>query len=122
MQERESLESATMDDVYDVARKLIRKGGTNEEVEAALIARGVNQKAAASVVINTLKIRADTRASSGDGMKNMLSGGIVCGLGLTITIGTYLLAANGGIYVVAWGAILVGGIQFVRGLMERMAG
>jgi len=121
MQELDSLEKATMDEVYEVARKLIRKGGTNEEVEAALIARGVNQKAAASVVINTLKMRADTRASSGAGMKNMLAGGIVCGLGLTITIVTYQLAANGGVYVVAWGAILFGGIQFVRGLMERMA-
>ncbi|MDP6046663.1 MAG: hypothetical protein QGH94_02475 [Phycisphaerae bacterium] len=121
MQEHESLTGATMDEVYDVARKLIRKGGTNQEVETALIARGVNQKAAASVVINTLKMRADTRASGGAGMKNMLAGGICCIGGLAITLVTYQLAANGGIYIVAWGAILFGGIQFVRGLIEHMA-
>jgi len=46
MQEREDLRDASMEEVYEVAKKLIRKGGTNQEIESALVARGVNQNAA----------------------------------------------------------------------------
>ncbi len=48
--------------------------------------------------------------------KNMLIGGLWCGGGLIVTIATYSAASGGGSYVVAWGAILFGGIQFMRGL------
>lgn len=38
--------------------------------------------------------------------------------GLFITFATYSAAEGGGSYVLAWGAILFGGIQMARGLME----
>jgi len=48
---------------------------------------------------------------------------IVCGslwliIGIVVTAGTYLIAAEagGGRYIVAWGAMLFGGLQFLRGL------
>jgi hypothetical protein len=39
-------------------------------------------------------------------------------LGIVVTAGTYLLAEErgGGRYIVAWGAMLFGGLQFLRGL------
>jgi hypothetical protein len=54
--------------------------------------------------------------------KQMLSGAVWCIGGLLVTGITWLVAASGsggGTYVVAWGAILFGGIQFFRGLGNR---
>jgi hypothetical protein len=53
----------------------------------------------------------------------MLRGGIVCVAGIVVTGATYLAASGprGGTYVVAWGAILFGGLRFVRGLTSRNA-
>lgn len=54
-----------------------------------------------------------------DGKRNMMIGGIVCLIGVAVTLGTYSSAAPGGSYLIAWGAILYGGIQFIRGLFEE---
>jgi hypothetical protein len=39
--------------------------------------------------------------------------------GIAVTAGTYVMAeeAGGGRYIVAWGAMLCGGLQFLRGLL-----
>lgn len=47
---------------------------------------------------------------------DMLRGGITFVIGLVITIWTYASALNGGVYVVAWGAIIFGAIRFFRGM------
>ena len=52
----------------------------------------------------------------------MFRGALWCGGGILVTVVTYLAAENspgGGTYVVAWGAILFGAIQFFRGLTGR---
>jgi hypothetical protein len=51
--------------------------------------------------------------------KNMLVGGLWCAGGILVTALTYSAASGGGSYVVAWGAIVFGGIQFFRGLLLR---
>jgi hypothetical protein len=54
--------------------------------------------------------------------KNMLYGALWCLGGLAMTGGTYVMAVTGwanGTYIVAWGAILFGGIQFLRGWTGR---
>jgi hypothetical protein len=43
--------------------------------------------------------------------------GLWCVGGTIVTIVTYQAASGGGTYMVAWGAIVFGGIQFLRGLM-----
>jgi len=47
----------------------------------------------------------------------MITGGLVCAGGLIVTIVSATAASGGGRYVFAWGAILVGAVQFVRGLI-----
>ena len=44
----------------------------------------------------------------------MLIGGVICAIGLGVTVAT---ASGGGRHVIAWGAILVGAIQLFRGLI-----
>jgi len=51
-------------------------------------------------------------------IKNMCIGACLAGVGGLITLVTYEAAANGGGYVVAWGAMAVGGIQFALGVLE----
>jgi hypothetical protein len=48
--------------------------------------------------------------------KRMLNGALWCGGGVFVTMLSYALAANGGTYIVAWGAIVFGGVQFFQGL------
>lgn len=50
------------------------------------------------------------------GKRDMLVGGLWCGGGLAVTLVTYMAASGGGTYLVAWGAIIFGGWQFVKGL------
>jgi hypothetical protein len=48
--------------------------------------------------------------------RNMLVGGLWCAGGAIVTFLTYALASGGGTYVVAWGAIAFGALQFLSGL------
>jgi hypothetical protein len=50
--------------------------------------------------------------------KNMLYGALWCIGGIVVTAVTYSASSDGGRYVVAWGAIVFGAIQFFRGLMH----
>jgi hypothetical protein len=50
-----------------------------------------------------------------------ITGLVIMIIGIVITVGSYSAASNsptGGTYVVAWGAIIFGGLQFFRGLSE----
>ena len=46
----------------------------------------------------------------------------MCAAGIFITLATYAEAAGGGEFVVAWGAVLSGGIVFLRGLARSVRG
>jgi hypothetical protein len=49
--------------------------------------------------------------------RNKWIGGAWCAGGIAVTAYTYSAASGGGTYVVAWGAIIFGGWQFVKGLI-----
>jgi hypothetical protein len=53
--------------------------------------------------------------------KDMLYGALWCIGGIVVTAATYSAAQNGGSYVIAWGTILFGGIQFLKGLFRSMS-
>jgi hypothetical protein len=50
--------------------------------------------------------------------KNMLYGALWCIGGIIVTVTTYSAASGGGTYIVAWGAILFGGLQFLSGVYQ----
>lgn len=57
--------------------------------------------------------------------RSMLFGGIMFVVGLVITVGSYTAASDGnggGRYVVAWGAMIFGGIRFFYGLAKLSSG
>jgi hypothetical protein len=53
------------------------------------------------------------------GRRDVLYGGLWLLGGIAVTAVTYLVAdfSGGGRYIVAWGAMLFGGLQFLRGLL-----
>lgn len=112
--------------VYAYAGALLREGKSPSEVEDALVKKGIERQTAAIVVSKLVSVReatavrmgaAVTEANKEAGTRNMLIGGLICAVGLIVTIATYSAASSGGgQYVVAWGAIVFGAIRFFRGL------
>jgi hypothetical protein len=94
----------------------VATGATQREVDPALFAPP-------SRVADALE-RARMHAGNGSGVQNMLYGSLWCIGGLAVTAVTYQIAAEdgGGHYLLAWGAILFGAIQFLRGLGQWSRG
>ncbi len=105
--------------VYSFAAEKMKLGYSDYRVEQELIKQGLDE-ASARVVIGQLS-KARSKALNSAAVQDMALGAIIAIVGLVITIGTYSAAQGGGTYVVAWGAIIFGGIRFFRGLM-RMGG
>lgn len=67
------------------------------------------------------RIKVLPEANKTVGQKNMLYGALWCVGGTVVTVVTYDMASSspsGGTYFVAWGAILFGGVQFLKGLYQ----
>jgi hypothetical protein len=129
------------------AEEMLREGLTPRQVEQELVQWGLDPASAAAVVKNLHVSRsrrsrrtrqigaqaqlarrqarslanAEAAALKAAGQRNMLLGGLWCGGGLLVTIATFAAAAGGGVYLIAWGAILFGAIQFFRGLSQASA-
>ena len=89
-----------------------------EETKAALIGNGLRAEDADVVIANLQKQYKQEKREAGN--KNMLYGALWCVGGLLVTILTYSAASDGGTYVVAWGAVIFGAIQFFKGLFQRL--
>lgn len=89
-----------------------------EETKAALIENGLRAEDADVVIANLQKQYKQEKREAGN--KNMLYGALWCVGGLLVTILTYSAASDGGTYVVAWGAVIFGAIQFFKGVFQRI--
>lgn len=126
----EDIEKA-VEAIYAYAGALIREGKSRAEVEDALVAKGIERATAKVVIDKILTARAETAVGPvidhdggrslkrEEGSRNMVIGGLICLVGIVITVATYSAASEGGgRYVVAWGAILFGAVRFFRGLSQ----
>lgn len=103
--------------VYDHAIELMRNGLSDEEIEENLVAQGLGTEAAQIVVTNLVEARSEQFKKAG--LKNMGFGALWCVGGLVVTGATYSAASSGGgTYIVTWGAIVFGAIQFIQGLIQ----
>jgi uncharacterized protein YaaW (UPF0174 family) len=102
--------------VYAFAADQMRKCVPVPQVEQNLQAHGLDAASAHTVVQNLSSAR--SKALREHGRKNMIVGGLWCGGGTAVTVLTMQAAHGGGTYVVAWGAILFGAIQFFRGVSQ----
>jgi hypothetical protein len=87
-----------------------------QEVEKALVSQGASPKEAKAIVTNVQDAIKQSRREKHK--KRMIRGLIWTVLGAIITCGTYVFANElGGNFLLCWGAILFGIIDFVIGLV-----
>ncbi len=101
----------------------LSRGTSPADVRNELIEQGCSE-VEANRVIESLQgeFKTKSRASSAsDGLKNMIIGGIVCFIGVAVTVGSYVAAEPGGYFLLAYGPIIFGGIQFFRGLVQLVS-
>ncbi len=121
-----SQEPGVPDEVYVAALESLLKGKRPREVRKGLVKSGYSGSQAEHIVRTAVQFQKDKEMeeklmpNSGGrtGQTNMVIGGIVFLVGLVLTLGTMAMASGGGTYVVAWGAIVFGGLQFLRGLAQ----
>jgi len=117
MENTQYTDQEVVDQIYDYATNLmINEGKSATETVHALIDQGLSTETASIVVANIEQQINAVKKSSGS--KNMIWGAIWCIGGTVVTVATFSAAAEGGRFVLAWGAILFGGIQFLYGLAE----
>lgn len=72
-----------------------------------------------SVARSDYAIERDIReALKSAGRRNMIFGAMWCIGGLIVTLASMAASQGGGVFVIAWGAILFGAIQFIRGASQ----
>jgi hypothetical protein len=97
------------------AKDVLRQGMPRAAVEQVLRAQGFDAAAASAIVERANRTKDERRVA---GRRHMITGGVLCTFGIIVTAATYSAAQHGGTYLVAWGAIVFGGIQFFRGLIQ----
>ncbi len=112
----EQVQDDLVNQIYGYAAELMRSGKSNQDIVEALKERGLDAESAEVVVRNLHDARAKEKVEQGQ--KNMGLGALWCIGGLVVTGATYGAASGGGSYVVAWGAVVFGGIQFLHGLIQ----
>jgi hypothetical protein len=105
-----------VDAVYGYAAEQMRNGVAPAAIEQDLIARGLDAESASTVVQNLKQAKAKVLKEAGQ--KNMLFGALWCIGGTAVTVLSFASAKPGGSYVLAWGAIIFGAVQFFRGLSQ----
>jgi hypothetical protein len=105
-----------------VARELARGVNRNTIIQK-LIKQGWADDAAHQIVsqveeaVNNYRESPEARQAMARAYaRHMLYGALWAIGGITVTVLTLAFAANGGTYVVAWGAIIFGIVDFFRGL------
>ena len=103
--------------VYVQAFRLLRQGRPQPQAAAELQRTGLDSVNAAAIVAKVDAFMNLMRTAYRQaGMKNVGIGMLWCVGGIIVTAVTYSMASGGGTYFVAWGAVLFGAIQALRGL------
>ncbi len=116
MSDRELSDEEAIEALYAYTAERMANGNSEHEIQRLLVEKGLDTETAGAIVANVAELR--TEAIRDAAKKNMIYGALWCIGGIAVTAATYDAASGGGSYVVAWGAILFGGIQFVRGLAQ----
>jgi hypothetical protein len=104
---------------YVEAFEALKRGATAQDAASRLSALGLDAATAAGVVANVERFKHELGAAyRAAGLKSAGFGLLWCIGGIVVTALTYAAASGGGTFIVAWGAVLFGAIQAVRGLIH----
>lgn len=118
--EIEKIHAGTEEDymqaIWKFAFDAKRDGKSNEEIKKGLMDRGLEEQDSV-LIINSIENKATEIYDKYN--TEVFRGGLAFIVGLIITIWTYSSAANGGTYVIAWGAIIFGAYRFIEGISNK---
>jgi hypothetical protein len=120
MRDEQLSEEQMVEAVYAFSADHMKNGASDHQIRSMLVEKGLDPNDAATVVSNLSRLRSDAIREAGK--KNMLYGAIWCIGGIVVTAATFSAARAGGSYVVAWGAIIFGAVQFFRGVGQASGG
>ena len=112
-------EQQAIDSVYNFAAQLVGDGHSKQQVADALMQEGVDSEAAHAVARNIWQMKKSAVRKAG--LKHVVIGGLWFVGGLAVTIGT-MAASDGGGFVVAYGAVIIGGLQMLYGFFKMATG
>ncbi len=116
----EPTEDQVVEQVYRYAAQQLNAGVAPSQVIQELVAGGLTKEDAAAVVRQMRQAQSKEKQEAG--RKNMLYGALWCIGGLAVTFFSYQSATTGGgKYVIAWGAVIFGAIQFFQGLGQSIS-
>lgn len=95
----------------------LNEGKSKEEIVNEFVKIGLD-KDNAQLIVDKVIQSIQTEAKKRAGKKNMRIGAIVCIIGSLVTLISFLQANEGETYIIAWGAIIFGFIQFVKGWLQ----
>lgn len=111
----EQNEQEAVSQVYEyAAHLLVKEKKSPDEVINFLVEKGLDEESSRIIVDNLGVHIGDAKKKRAQ--KDMLYGALWCIGGIVVTAVTYSSASGGGRYVVAWGAIIFGAVQFFRGV------
>jgi hypothetical protein len=114
--DQEHSEEEIVREVYEFAAQQMEEGLSEGQIRVLLTENGLDHESAAIVVTNLTRMRSEAIGAAGK--REMLYGALWCVGGTAVTIGTYAAAFKGGPFIIAFGAIIFGAIQFFRGLVQ----
>lgn len=102
----------------DTSKIIVNNENTLDEITNTLVSKGIETEKAKTIAQNLYtQVTDDIKAKQIIAEKDMRTGARWFWGGVIITSITYLFAEDlGGSYIVTWGAIVFGAIQFFRGL------
>ncbi len=113
--------------LHHAAAEMLEIGKSRREIEDALMGRGIDRATASGVVTEVLD--SEWQAEGGGdgllsevGVQHLIFGALLFGFGVAATFGSAYFAEFTGYYVVAYGAIGAGAIDFVYGLFRFFEG
>ena len=101
--------------IEGVIANLVRDGWTRDDAQAAVLR--VESQVRSTYPSSQAPYRAEARKAA---MRHLTIGALWFFGGLIVTIATLAAAEGGGTYIVAWGAILFGLIDMIRGAIGLM--
>jgi len=117
MENQNDEQQKVVNQIYEYAANLmVKENKSAKETKTALLNQGLDEESASIVVTNLEQQIRDAKKERAN--KNMIYGALWCVGGIIVTVVTYSGASGGGTFVVAWGAILFGAIQFINGLVN----
>ncbi len=123
MHDADTQDRPTSGMLHHAAAEMLEIGKSRREIEDALMGRGIDRATASSVVTEALD--SEWQAEGGGdgllgevGVQHMMLGALLFAFGVAATFGSAYVAEFTGYYVIAYGALGAGAIDFVYGLFR----